>query len=895
MALIEGVGTPTESPDPFVRGLYAALTEDWAAARRILDSWRPSDPRNCALKYGLAQRVAFLSPCSPVVTGEMFDEVVAAGRALATPHQTGGVGLSLAENLVRRVKLGASRHRTADLNEARRLAVGVRDDRRKWRGDSAAPTAAACEAAAVAGDLRSVLRLGTTEGEATAEEARDPAVRKPVAVARLALGEGTASSLDLDGATAHDQALVRALVAASAGLDAQTHYGAALAAAQDDSERLVALAGLARSGAEELPGLNEIEARHPEVASQVRAEAALARGNAREAIDRLRGLAASSLLAAVTLAKAYEAEGEIDNAVRTAQEAAAAFAEPDLGLDAVRVLGRADRFEDASNAVSALLAEASPGWPGRTHALKIASDFAVQVGDLERAAVLLGASLEVDPDNARARWALVRLLGFRARIEAARRVLEEHPTELKATEPEEARTWLALHRDHPDTSLVARQALLLAQRFPDSEEVVADCVLITALLGTVDREPFDGDLLARVHRMQTAFFDRWPENPRARSVTFDDDHPEEALAKLQDLIPPNPNGARLLRRLQQQVARHELPVGALAAATGRSYAELLLTRATGTLPAWAPDAVEHLTSVKHANEGLGGEVVMDTTALVVLNLLPADLRSELLAAFRRVEVTDETVGDLRGARDHLSARPTASFGYDERAGQARFTETSEREAARLATEAKEVHELAASLPGRSAAPPDPNEPRLDRTYSPWLPTIRTAATADAVLWADDGALRQLARNTGASAFSTAALLEALVQQDRVADDDRQEALGGMIRHRVGVIPVSDSRFAQLAERDGWQATGTAFSLTDPAMWLTDAGFRLLDRVLPELATAAPGAVADWTFLAAVGVGYAHSGEGQARAMTGMLVALVIQSAKVTGVGVSRVLGRVSQD
>ncbi len=425
--------------------------------------------------------------------------------------------------------------------------------------------------------------------------------------------------------------------------------------------------------------------------------------------------------------------------------------------------------------------------------------------------------------------------------------------------------------------------------FPDNQDVVADCVLTTALLGTVDREPLQETVLTQVHQMQAAFFVRWPDSSRARSVQIDDDHPEAAIAELLALVPVNPDAARAIRRLQQQVARHELPVGALAAATSRSYAQLLIARAGGTLPAWTPDAGEYLASVEQAKEGLGGEAIVDASALVVLNLLPERLLMDLLAAFRRVEVTDETVGDVRSARDHLAAKPTATFGYDDRTGKARFAKTPEREANRLATEADEVHALAASLPARAAAPADPDEPGPPRTWGPWLPTIRTAAAAEAVLWADDGALRRLARNMGARAFSTAALLDALAQQGRVTDDDRQDALGEMIRGRVGAIPVGDARFAELTERDGWQATGAAFSLTDPTLWLTDTGFRLLNHVMPEIANAAPGSVADWTYLAAVGIGYAHLGEEQAQAMTGMMIALVVQTAKVTGVAVGRVV------
>ena len=110
--------------------------------------------------------------------------------ATANPEYT-SVALRLAELLLARTTTPGTTSRERDRRQALDLAVGARDVRRIWRGDSAGAVELACKAAMLAGDYARVVSLGTAapEGEAWPEEAANPEVQFSVAQAALAAGD----------------------------------------------------------------------------------------------------------------------------------------------------------------------------------------------------------------------------------------------------------------------------------------------------------------------------------------------------------------------------------------------------------------------------------------------------------------------------------------------------------------------------------------------------------------------------------------------------------------------------------------------------------------------------------------------------------------------------------
>ena len=870
-------GDPDSSVEPLARALDLVLAEDWDGARERLSRWRPDDTTGWALWWALRHRVAMLSRSGGRIDGPMLDETLAAAdQALAGAGSLGpvptGLAVRTAQFLVLRAQLGAADRPAGDLRRAQELAVRARDDRRAWRGDSAEAVEWVCAAAFAGGDYRRVVELGSTDGQATDEEAASPAVRRHVVAARAALGGRDAP--DTDGMDEYDKQSLLALHAMTGGQDPAPNWRAALASARDDSERVTALAGLARAGGTDLTGLEDIEAQFPDVAGHVRALADAAAGDYTSAIARLRGPATTSPTAAMTLADAYARAGRPDDAVATLQQAAERFSDPDLALAAVRLLFRTGTPAEARTAADALLAAAPDGWSGRPEALQLAAQLAVDAGDPARAVPLLKTSVELDPWDAPARWALARLLLGRGKDDDARRVIAEHPEPLRPTEPDHAHAWINAHRRHLPAAALARGAVALARQFPDSETVAAHAIIALVMPRNAEDEPLPEDLLGDIHAVQRDFFDRWPDSKHLRAVTVDPDDPAQAIEQLQRMVAVDDDTARARREFHRRVARTQLPLGALSDAARRSHAAVVLARGLGTIPAWHPDPAEHTAAASDAAEALDGPAVADTTTLLVLTLLGESLRGTLLGAFTSVRITDSTLSDIRRAADEAAARSTASFVYDDQARRTVLVEGTEQDAEDRAAESQALVRVAAVLPAFPDPPVDPDDPTRG-DWGPWMAAARAAASGGA-LWSDDAALRVLARALGAKAFSTAAVLDALLARGVLSLPERDDALRRMVRGRIGGIPHTADGLRAAAEDGSWDAGPAALVLADPAVWADpNRGLELLDAVLPSVARHRPAAAAGWAFAAARGIGHAHDDEDLAARIAGTALAAIV--------------------
>lgn len=876
VAVLAAGGDPDTSVEPLARAMSKVLGQDWDGARDILRRWRPDDTTGWALWFSLSHRVAGLAAQGRPLDRALLDEILAASdTAIQGAREHGPVPTGLrvvaARYLVMRQQMGASDSPAGDLRRALELALSARDDRRPWHGDTAEAVEWACAAAVASGDYRRAVKLGTVEGDASPAEAANPAVRRHVAVAKAGLG--TLDALpNTDGTTEFGRHSLLALHAMANDQDTAPMWRAALAAAEDDNERVTALAGLARAGGNDLTGLDEIEARFPDVGAHVRALSEIAVGDYTSAIARLREPARTSPTAAMTLAEAYDRSGRLDDAVEALQAAAERFADPDMALAAVKLRYRQGDKPAARAGVDDLLAAAPEGWPGRPEALQLAAQLAVDAADAPKAIALLRTSLDQDAYDARARWALARLLLGRGKDDDAHRVLQAHPEPLRALEPIHAHVWLDAHRRHLPAAELARGAVGLARSFPDSETVAAHAIIVVVSPRADQDAALPADVLADVHAVQRDFFERWPDSQHLRAVTFDANDPQGALDELERMVAVDDDTARARRLFHRQLVRQQLPLGSLSTAVRRSYAEVVLARGLGTLPAWHPDPAEHQASLADADAALDGPVVVETTSLLVLTLLDQSLRGTLLGSFSAAEITDATLTDIRTAADTAAGRSTASFVYDDVAKRAVLVETSEQAADRHAQEAAALAELAALLTARPNPPVDPDDPS-GRDWGPWMAAARVAAVGRSVLWADDASLRVFARALGAKAFSTAALLTILAARGAVSGVDNDDALSAMVAGRIGGIPLSPSALQRAAECDGWQAGSAALTLSDPSLWVTPAkGLALLDAVLPSVARHRPDAAAGWAYAAAVGIGHAHDDAKAVARLAGTVLA-----------------------
>jgi hypothetical protein len=759
-----------------------------------------------------------------------------------------------------------------DMLEAQRLALQARDDRRRWRGDSAEAVAAAYHAAMLAEDYRGAVALGRSDGgQATPEEAADPRVRAHVALALIALGR-TDPAPDLTGLPTYEEARLQAMLDRSAGRDAEPAWRRAHEAAQDDSQRTMAVAGLAAAGAADLPGIEDLQKDHPDIAALVLATADLAAGRATAAQTRLRASAGDTPQTSMLLAQAQESIGRLDTAAETLQEASRRFSDPSLGSAAVRLLSRQGADTQAEALADTLLATTPRAWSGRADLLSYVAHRAALRGDDERAADLAAAAVAADLDDPGRRWTLMRMLLLSGNPERAAQALREHPTRLLPANSDHAQTWIAVLHEQGSRQEIDLAVADLARLYPDDEALLGRTVALATMPtsddGTADATRDEAAAVA-AQAVTQDYLQRFPAGT-VRAFTVDEDADSESLLdQIGEHLRVDAETSRNRRQLHARIARQELPLGVYSSATRRSYASLVLGYGFGILPGTAPDPAEHVRCVADATSVLDGAAVLDTTALCTLASLPQETAGVLLAALARHEVLDETFADIRQARRDANLRSDISVVWDDVADRASVHQTSQHEIDRQRALAERLHRVARNGRRRAAAPGD--QRLSEARYSPWWPTVHSAITWGRPLWADDSALRTLARSEGAAAFSTGGLLDALVNQGRLDMTAHREALRLLVLARTSA-PFDAARLHELAREEGWAAGVAAVTMNTPAAW-TDpvAAHRRFARVVPQGAKHRPEALADWLYIATCGAGYASSNNPDASARLGAVL------------------------
>jgi tetratricopeptide (TPR) repeat protein len=573
--------------------------------------------------------------------------------------------------------------------------------------------------------------------------------------------------------------------------------------------------------------------------------------------------------------------GDVDGAVDTLRQAAEDFNDPQFRFEAALTLVRAGREPQASAELNGLLASAPPDWTGQAEALRLTAQLAVNAGEYERATDLLRAALEHETSDARTRWGLVHILLRRGSTVTAWRVYEEHPEPLEPSGLADAHAWIELHREFSDAESTVRGCLRLMRQFPDSEELSVHALAALVGPGSVQGE-LPADLLAELHSAMDDFFTRWPDSQLLHRIGTE--NTEQLLAQMTESVRTTTEQRRQQRELTAQLMLGRLPLGVLAAAVGRSYAEVVLRRGVGVLPAWHPDPAEHASCIKSVGDGFSQGVVVDTTTAAVLDVLPEMTRTALITAFRQLIAVDDALHDARAARDALSPRIVGTLLYDEHAQVGRFIETLQEEAERLAEEAQH---LVRTIEGfhRRPRPLSRIDPNLeDETFRPWASLLDLARSEDLAVWADDGPLRILARSINLRAFSTPAALQVLTERGDIAPEQHEQALRSLIQARVGDVPLDNTRLLEIAEDQQWAAGAVAVALGRPAVWIDPArAFDILRLILQAVRIHRPEAVNDWLYLAVRGASYTNPDNPQANiALTATILASAIYLTRAQG-------------
>jgi nucleoside phosphorylase len=787
---------------------------------------------------------------------------------------------------------------SSDLAEAEELALLARDRRRVWNTDSGEAAAIAVRARAGSdprGALRLVLRA--PRGVATDAEARNPQVREAGAVAAIYAGEHLlASELAPSISDPVERDLVRAAALAEMpdiGDEVEQALRRALQAApaRRPDQLVRALIGLVQLGAPILPDqpgtvapeLARLRNTDAEAADMVEASAALLSGQLQQALVITRQYP-TSIPAMEIAARAATAAGDRKEAFRILERAGRARGDETMRTQAMFLAADTGLDEEAQQVATQLVL--SRDAETRRRALEVQLTLAGRAGRWEEVAELGRRLLDdntLDLSDVRRdqhvidyRWALAGAEFNLRRPARSRKALDE-PDMLEPRNPSEASLLLTVLRaaavppaqeSAPAGSAlgqaVLERAIATASAFPDDEDVVANALKIVLMCS--GPEPLPDALLTRVRALQEEFFNRFPNSTHLRRITVGEDL-SGLVEHLRENFAP---GAEKLVDLARQVWLGLYPQGLLADVTGRSYAEMLIKRVAGCLVASAADqtlADTEQTASRIARET--GSVVIDTSALILLDH-PSGLAQRLLAQFARVMFPASYRDDVLEARNSVALRSSATLGWNPQQQRPQLTEfppdVVEKWAeagARLAARLALVEIVPAAKQGWS-----------------WDDSMLLASRERAALWADDLALRHVARSQGVPAFGTLDLVTDLVKAGELPQSVLDEVVEAFRRTYVVDLPLDD-RLLDLAAADGWKPEGyAALLLARPRLWSQPAdGFAQFMQLIRELPPAerTPETIVGWAAAAMTGLAWAIPPPARPRAVAALVAWTVLNA------------------
>ena len=512
--------------------------------------------------------------------------------------------------------------RAGDRAQARHLFVQARDLRRRWRGDSIEPVAAACRLALAHGDPHRAIALGSEppRGEAIAREAADSDVRHAVGVAHTALGniDDAAAAVSAPADRDFPAAILHANVLERAGADSAAvaaAYDAAWALASDELEKRRAWIAAGRAGLVPPPGAEELAQQTPAFQALVAAQAAIATDRPADAVAALRPFPTEELHVTI-LAHALAEVGDIDDAVAILRGAAERFNDPTEHLsDAVRILRRAGRTAEAADlATEALRVVPTIDIRARAYLHEAEVAGAWQAKAFGEAVRLIRAWIADLGPTPRRRWGLAYALYHAGDTEAAWDVVREVPP-LEPSGLDEAQLWVVLAGQHAPGPDTVRRMYDLVERFPGEPEIARLFVGWFLMMGDDARGDVDPIIVARFQELlEQHAVEHDGSSTMSAPIVKITGTAEEMLAKV---LPNLEERARALEEIADRV-RDGYPYGLLTAVTGRPYVVALVERAAGVYLIASNDAGRLAAEREAARAALESKhVVIDTSTLAI--------------------------------------------------------------------------------------------------------------------------------------------------------------------------------------------------------------------------------------------------------------------------------------
>lgn len=817
--------------DPLRTGIEHLLQDQVFEAVAALQTWEPESAEHLALRGTLLART--MEQDNP-------NGAIATALEVWSKHNGSAAALIAARLLLIRASSGGSASKAVDTQQAAELAIGARNARRIWGGDSAEAVEVAVSAAHISHDPERAWALTQLppEGEATASETADKRVAEHAALTAALLGD-TDRARQLVAAVGdpfHHAEVVAVIAERSADAPAAlASWTAAWQAAGSDGQRLQAASGIASNGGP-LPEMTDIELRHPEAVAEIRLMAEVL-----AAVDPLVALRANvtrSRRLLVELAKRYDETGLDREAGEALEDGAKRWDEPELMAMAASSYHRADLLPSAKRAAETALILGGPKWPGRRRLLALLVEIEARSENWAGATFAARQLIEADPDDIDAEWALVRCQVAAADFDGAWATLTTSGAPLQPRAQDEAVVWLQLNARYSTDPRFLGNALSLMRSWPDDPDLLGAFLMLAYTGVRRDELQPSPEELAELHRVTADYTQRYPDSTvfRAQQMGPDDD----------PLLPFAPDLQRQYeetREITEQVTSGRLPLAALGTAAGRTWAEASLKRAAGVVYASELPTPDHervaVLAAAHS------PTVIDPTTAHTLALLDSALQNDLTGYPESLVTTDYLFKDALQARDSLSLRSTLSVGWDPARQQAIPVAISDATANTLAERARAVAEVL----GRCTRHPHPelhHFPGADRRMR-WLSGIDLAKERRWIYWSDDRVMRQYANSIGVSTFGTTTLLHHIATAGSIESTHLEVARAELIRNYYVDFEFNEATFTFAATADQWGARGAALALSRPSAWAQPhAAAEFALSAIGHVAATAPEEVTGWT-------------------------------------------------
>ncbi|GGL51532.1 DUF4365 domain-containing protein [Planomonospora parontospora] len=354
-----------------------------------------------------------------------------------------------------------------------------------------------------------------------------------------------------------------------------------------------------------------------------------------------------------------------------------------------------------------------------------------------------------------------------------------------------ARLWARLHLGADLSIEAAELAVDLAERYgPALAEPLGVMLLREMNRSHTEQQPWPQALIDRVHTLVAT----------AQASGYGPelvDHAELVLRLEQ-------HDYDVLEQLRQQAHAGKIPLSQLAARAARPYGQALLQRAAGVIVAADPELGLNTAGQDAARTVLAsGRAVADLSALLLLQFLN-DHGRDLRARLPHLIISSSTADDAIRTRDAIWAVTGASFTAHLHDGALHQDTLSAHERAWLRELAARLEEVTARLSHQEAG--------TGRT--PAADALALAAGRGIALYADDVALRQLARGRGIATFGTGDLIAAL--GDPPASPAHLQLL--LAEQYVVDLPLSAEQIIELHRRAEWQVGPGTAALARPQWW-----------------------------------------------------------------------------